>query len=118
MRHPCGVRTQRQVFAETRNTQNRPAPASPPELQRVAPAGRLIVVDHDVRHREDVAAPAAEQALVAVAADHADDVVPARILLSAATARRRPIERTVEMIIRLLRPPGRGPIAQQGESGG
>jgi AcrR family transcriptional regulator len=44
--------------------------------------------------------------------------VLARILLSAATARRRPIERTVEMIIRLLRPPGRGPIAQQGESGG
>jgi AcrR family transcriptional regulator len=44
--------------------------------------------------------------------------VLARILLSAATARRRPIERTVEMIIRLLRAPGRGPIAQQGESGG
>jgi AcrR family transcriptional regulator len=41
-----------------------------------------------------------------------------RILLSAATARRRPIERTVEMIIRLLRPPGRDPIAHQGESVG
>jgi hypothetical protein len=36
-----------------------------------------------------------------------------RILLSAVMARRRPIERTVEMILRQL-PPGRDPAAQPG----
>jgi AcrR family transcriptional regulator len=41
-----------------------------------------------------------------------------RILLSAVTERHRPIERTVEMILRLLRPPGRDSIAAQGESPG
>jgi len=41
-----------------------------------------------------------------------------RILLSAVMARRRPVERTVEMILRLLRPPGPDPIAQQGEPPG
>ena len=41
-----------------------------------------------------------------------------RVLLSAATARHRPIDRTVEMILRLLRPPGRDPLANQGEPPG
>jgi AcrR family transcriptional regulator len=42
--------------------------------------------------------------------------VLARILLSAATDRKRPIERTVEMILRLLRPPSSGATAEQDES--
>jgi AcrR family transcriptional regulator len=41
-----------------------------------------------------------------------------RILLSAVTERHRPIERTVEMILRLLRPVGRDSIAAHGESPG
>lgn len=41
-----------------------------------------------------------------------------RILLSAAMDRHPPIERTVEMILRLLRSPGHDPTAMQGESPG
>lgn len=42
----------------------------------------------------------------------------ARILLSAVTARHRPIERTVEMILRLLRPPtATEPLSRAGERG-
>jgi AcrR family transcriptional regulator len=38
-----------------------------------------------------------------------------RILVSTVTERKRPVERTVEMILRLLRPPGPGPTTRQGE---
>lgn len=38
-----------------------------------------------------------------------------RILVSTVTERKRPVERTVEMILRLLRPPGPGPTARPGE---
>ena len=41
-----------------------------------------------------------------------------RTLLSAVTERQPPIDRTVEMILRLLRPPGSDPLANQGEPPG
>jgi hypothetical protein len=44
--------------------------------------------------------------------------VLARILLSAVTERQRPVERTVEMIIRLLRPPVPSPTAERDKSPG
>jgi AcrR family transcriptional regulator len=44
--------------------------------------------------------------------------VLARVLLSAVTERQRPVERTVEMIVRVLRPPVPGPTAERDKSPG
>jgi hypothetical protein len=46
-------------------------------VERVAAAGGVVAVDHDVRHGQDVAAAAAEHALVAVVIDDGGDLAPA-----------------------------------------